>query len=212
MRAEQARRAEADRAEAERQAKQTPRREAETQAVLDFVENKVFAAARPEGQDGGLGHDVTLRKAIEAALPFVETSFTNQPLIEARLRMTLGTSFWYLGEAGIAAEQFQKARALYTQHLGPDHPDTLRSMNNLANSYAALGRHAEALKLHEETLALQKAKLGPDHPDTLASMNNLANSYADARPARRRPQAPRRDAGAAESQARPRPPRHASRA
>ena len=52
--------------------------------------------------------------------------------------------------------------------LGPDHPDTLKSMNNLAISYAGLGRHAEALKLNEETLALMKAKLGPDHPDTLA--------------------------------------------
>ena len=62
--------------------------------------------------------------------------------------------------------------------LGPDHPDTLNSMNNLAMSYAALGRHAEALKLHEETLALKKSKLGPDHPDTLSSMNNLAISYA----------------------------------
>ena len=37
--------------------------------------------------------------------------------------------------------------------LGPDHPDTLRSMANLANSYTALGRHAEALRLREETLA-----------------------------------------------------------
>ena len=30
-------------------------REAETKAVQDFVENRVFAAARPEGQSGGLG-------------------------------------------------------------------------------------------------------------------------------------------------------------
>ncbi len=45
---------------------------------------KVFAAARPEGRTGGLGHDVTLRGAVEAALPFVEKSFTEEPLIEAR--------------------------------------------------------------------------------------------------------------------------------
>ena len=51
--------------------------------------------------------------------------------------------------------------------LGPDHPDTLTSMNNLANSYADAGQHDGALKLREETLALRKAKLGPDHPDTL---------------------------------------------
>jgi serine/threonine protein kinase/tetratricopeptide (TPR) repeat protein len=153
-------------------------REAETEAVLDFVEGKVFAAARPEGQDGGLGNTVTLRKAVEAALPFVEKSFTAQPLIEARLRMTLGSSFAYLGEAKIAAEQYQAARKIYTSLRGPDHPDTLKSMNDLANSYTDLGRYAEALELHEETLALRKAKLGPDHPDTLKSMSNLADSHA----------------------------------
>jgi tetratricopeptide (TPR) repeat protein len=64
--------------------------------------------------------------------------------------------------------------------LGPDHPDTLESMYNLALSYAAAGQNERALKLHEETLALRKAKLGPDHPDTLMSRNNLAASYAAA--------------------------------
>jgi tetratricopeptide (TPR) repeat protein len=144
----------------------------------DFVENRVFAAARPERQEGGLGRDVTLRRAIDAALPFLDTSFHDQPLIEARLRMTLGASFYYLGEAKIAAEQYQAARTLYTKHRGADHADTLSSMNNLANSYAALGRHADALKLREETLTLRRAKLGLDHPQTLASMIGLAHSYA----------------------------------
>src|SRR5207247_2085042 len=139
-------------AEAEREAKKiTQTREAETQAVLDFVENKVFAAARPENQEGGLGRDVTLRKAVQTALPFVAKTFADQPLIEARLRMTLGTSFYHLGEAKIAAEQYQTAFALYTKHSGPDHPDTLRSMMKLASSYAYLGRRADALKLREET-------------------------------------------------------------
>jgi len=167
-----------DAAEAEKKSKETAlAREAETRAVLEFVENKVFAAARPEGQDGGLGAEVTLRQALEAALPFVAASFRDQPLIEARLRMTLGASFLYLGDAKIAAEQTEAARALYSQHLGGDHPDMLKCMTNLAGTYFDLGRHAEALQLREETLALQKAKLGPDHIDTLRSMNNLATSY-----------------------------------
>ncbi len=137
--------------------------------MLGFVEDKILAAARPKGQEGGLGHDVTLRKALEAALPQVETAFQGRPLVEASVRMTLGKSFWYLGDAATAEQQYQIARARYTALLGPDHPDTLSSMNNLAISYAALGRHAEALKLREETLALRKAKLGPDHPDTLGA-------------------------------------------
>jgi len=166
-------------AEAEKKAKEIAQeQEAATRAVLDFVENKVFAAARPEGRDGGLGHAVTLRQAVEAALPFMDTGFAKQPLVEARLRMTLGTSFLYLGDAKAAAEQFQKARTIYTKHRGPDHRDTLGSMHGLANSYSDLGRLADALKLREETLALRKAKLGLDHRDTLASMCILALSYA----------------------------------
>jgi tetratricopeptide (TPR) repeat protein len=155
--------------------------EAETQAVLDFVENRVFAAARPKDVEGGLGSEVTLRRAVETALPFVEQSFRQQPLIEGRLRMTLGTSFRYLGERKIAADQFQAAHTIFAEHLGTDHPKTLASKNKLAHCYELLGRHAEALKLLEENLALLKAKLGPDHPDTLMSMYYLANSYYDLR-------------------------------
>ena len=42
-------------AEAEKKAKDRPGREAETKAVLDFVESKIFAAARPKEEGGGLG-------------------------------------------------------------------------------------------------------------------------------------------------------------
>jgi tetratricopeptide (TPR) repeat protein len=61
--------------------------------------------------------------------------------------------------------------------LGPDHPDTLASRNNLANAYRVTGRMAEAIELHEEMLRQREAKLGPDHPDTLASRLNLAAAY-----------------------------------
>jgi serine/threonine protein kinase len=153
-------------------------RESETTALLEFFENRIFAAARPERQEGGLGSEVTLRRALQAALPSVEKSFTDKPLIEARLRMTLGQSFLHLGDTEIAAEQFQRARTLYFQHRGADDIDTLRSMNNLAASYNALGWYAESLELCEETLALRKITLGPRHLDTLSSMHNLANCYA----------------------------------
>jgi eukaryotic-like serine/threonine-protein kinase len=165
-------------ADSEKQAKEDAlAREAETKAVLGFVEDRIFAAARPEGLDGGLGRTVSLRKAIESALAYVDQSFPDQPLIEARLRLTLGRSFYLLGDARTAVEQEEAARSLYTRFRGPDHPDTWQSMNNLASTYYFLGRRAEALKLSEETLARRRTALGPDHPDTLSSMNNLANCY-----------------------------------
>ena len=121
--------------QAETQRAEAARQRDETEAVLQFVENRIFAAARPENQEGGLGRDVTLARAVEAALPFVAEGFKDRPLTEARLRITLGTSFDYLGKPEIAERQYSRARELRQAKLGPDHPDTLLSMNNLAISY-----------------------------------------------------------------------------
>jgi serine/threonine protein kinase len=165
---------------AETEAKSTAQaREAETQAVLDFVQNRVFAAAGPEGQAGGLGKGVTVQRAMETALPVVDSGFRQQPLIEARLRMALGTAFRYLGDPRVAAAQFRRARALYTEYLGPEDVLTLQSAAGLASSYGDLGQYTDALKLRQETLALCKSALGPDHPLMFRSMHNLANSYHD---------------------------------
>jgi tetratricopeptide (TPR) repeat protein len=61
--------------------------------------------------------------------------------------------------------------------LGPDHPDTLTSRNNLAATYQDAGRTKDAIKLHQATLKQMESKLGPDHPNTLTSRNNLARTY-----------------------------------
>src|SRR5262249_28033137 len=102
-------------------------RETETRTVLEFVENVLLAAARPKGQGGGLGREVSLRKAVEAALPYVQDKLGTEPLVEARLRITLGKSFSYLGEEDKSGKQFEIARDIFSGHLGPDHPYTLRA-------------------------------------------------------------------------------------
>jgi len=155
------------------------KRAAETAAVLRFVEDRVFAAARPQRQGGGLGREVSLRQAIDAAVPFVDKSFATEPLIEARLRMTLGQSFIYLGEPAQADEQTRKASSLYSLHVGPEHADTLRAMHQLANCLDALGKRDEATRLREQTLEAQTRTLGADHPDTMRTANDHANSLAD---------------------------------
>ena len=64
--------------------------------------------------------------------------------------------------------------------LGPQHPTSLTSRNNLAGAYHAVGRLSEAIALYEQVLADSISVLGGDHPDTLTSRNNLAGAYESA--------------------------------
>jgi Tfp pilus assembly protein PilF len=62
--------------------------------------------------------------------------------------------------------------------LGPEHPHTLTSLNNLAIDYLEQGRYDQAEALYTQTLEIRKRVLGLEHPDTLISMSNLADCYA----------------------------------
>jgi len=53
--------------------------------------------------------------------------------------------------------------------LGPDHPNTLTSMNNLASTYLSQGRWTEAEKLNIKWCR-QGRQYRTEHPGTLASM------------------------------------------
>jgi hypothetical protein len=62
---------------------------------------------------------------------------------------------------------FEQVVAVDKLTPGPDHPNTLNVMQNLAAAYDAAGRRREALDLREEVFERRKATLYPDHPDTL---------------------------------------------
>ncbi|MFC2360878.1 MAG: tetratricopeptide repeat protein, partial [Actinomyces dentalis] len=76
-----------------------------------------------------------------------------------------------------AIDLFERTLADRERVLGPDHPHTLTSRNNLAHAYRSAGRLKEAVPLYERNLAEALRVLGPDHPHTLTARNNLADAY-----------------------------------
>lgn len=66
-----------------------------------------------------------------------------------------------------------------SKKLGPDHPDTLSSMDNLAEACWQLKRLDQSIPLFEMTLQLREKKLGRQHPDTLLTVANLGVNYKD---------------------------------
>ena len=58
--------------------------------------------------------------------------------------------------------------------LGPEHRDTLDSMDTYAMSLSISGQLDRAISLWRECLAARRRVLGENHPDTIAAMGNLA--------------------------------------
>jgi CHAT domain-containing protein/tetratricopeptide (TPR) repeat protein len=71
-----------------------------------------------------------------------------------------------------------RACDLAKRHLGEDHPDYARSLNNLAVLYRAMGNYAAAEPLYRQATEVYRTALGGDHPDYAGSLNNLAGLYA----------------------------------
>ena len=55
----------------------------------------------------------------------------------------------------------QRALTIREKVLGPEHPDTALSLNNLAFLYRDQGRLVEAASLLQRALAISEAALGP---------------------------------------------------
>jgi serine/threonine protein kinase/tetratricopeptide (TPR) repeat protein len=156
------------------------RSEAQAKGVLGFLLDRVLAASRPEGQEGGLGYDVTVHSALDSAESKIESDFADQPIVGAAVRHTIGTTYLYHGDTAAAIRQFDRAIAIRKAILGPYHPETLDSRNDLGVAYRLAGQPDDAIRVLKEVLTLREARLGRDQPDTLATMNNLAVAYQSA--------------------------------
>ena len=102
------------------------------------------------------------------------------------LRLLLGLRLWvlfFLNELGDSPRQAIEIGKELTADselvLGPDHPDTLNSRNNLAEAYRGEGQASEAIPLYEKNLAACERQEGRIHPVTLIARNNLATSYQE---------------------------------
>jgi Tfp pilus assembly protein PilF len=59
----------------------------------------------------------------------------------------------------------------YSQRiLGPEHPDTIRSTNNLGYFLRNLGEYDKAESVYRRAIQVREKVLGPEHPETLLNI------------------------------------------
>jgi hypothetical protein len=99
------------------------------------------------------------------------------PLVQTAIRLTMGKTYWSLGDFEKAAGHLTEAYALYRQHAGEDHADTLDAAFHLARLHLFQSDFSKAEPLLLRVLDGRRRLLGADHADTLDVMRNLGLFY-----------------------------------
>ncbi len=118
-----------------------------------------------------------------------------------RVEEELGPDHWYMGEGydvlarleayvhndwKLAQQYFDKALAIRMKALGPEHADTLETVNFMGYLFQVTGDLEQAEAHFQKALRLRIKTLGPDHADTadsqiyLGGLHLLQGRYADA--------------------------------
>jgi hypothetical protein len=168
------------------------------QAVLNFLQHKLLRQADMRSQadalleSGGVEavaetdanptvRELLDRAAKELTAERIDANFPNQPLVQAAILYTVGSTYSTLRESDKALDFLERSLALQRQALGSQHPGTLAHMVLVAGEHLNRGNYDLAIQLFQEVLDLWKTKLGSDHPGTITSMGNLAAALTTAK-------------------------------
>jgi non-specific serine/threonine protein kinase/serine/threonine-protein kinase len=144
---------------------------AAAKAVSDFMIGLFRVSSPSEAR----GNSITAREILDQGRRQIETSLTGQPEVQARLMQTMGEVYWSLGLYGQAEPLFQNAFETRRRLLGPEHPETLTSMDYLSRNLERQGQYSKAENLVRGSYDIRLRVLGPDDADTIASKRGIAN-------------------------------------
>jgi serine/threonine protein kinase/tetratricopeptide (TPR) repeat protein len=190
--AEQRKAAEAARADAVAQQARAEQQEAEAKkqtAIAEAVarfQTDMLASVDPDElprdpeTDEPLRDRVTVIQAIEAAVRRLdEGSLKDQPLVESRVRSTIGVTLRELARYNDSERNLRKSLALARASLTAGHQDIGTSLNDLATVLQDQNKLDEAEALFREALAIDRANHPSGSRILATSLNNLAMLLQD---------------------------------
>ncbi len=143
-------------------------------AVNEFLNNDLLAAADPQNNRD---RDITMREVVDIASENIEGRFPDQPLVEARIRLTLSETYQNLGVLDEAERHARIGVALFIEHKGPGDLETVSYAITLATTLMHRGAYAEAAEIVEPLLLERKIEAGPLDEIYLLAATNLGSAY-----------------------------------
>lgn len=164
-------------------------------AVREFLQRRLLGQAdvvrqadallKAGGRVSEARHNPTIRELLDRAAAElspdrINDSFPDQPLVQAEILQTVGSTYDAIGVYGQAIPFLRRALALREAQLGPQHEASLVSKSSLALAILHTGDFQQAIPLLEEAVELSTNALGPEDRQTLSAMGNLAGAYQEA--------------------------------
>lgn len=150
------------------------------EAVIDFLNDDLLAAATPSFEVGR-GRDVTVREVLDVAAKNIESAsaeggrFADEPLVQARILETIGSTYVELGEPDMALPHLDKALQIRRAEQGADAPETLSALFAYGLAHYHQSNLTEAQTILEECIAKRSEIFGAEHASTLKAETALAS-------------------------------------
>jgi len=138
-----------------------------TKAINEFLQ-QTMGAASP--WSGGLGRDVTILEALDAAVARIDESFGDQPLIAAELRDTIGRTYLRLAQYDKADPLLQSSLEVRRALLGDEHQDVAESFRRLGELRREQGMTGEADKLIGRAVDSYRKLFDEGHPNVVDAL------------------------------------------
>jgi tetratricopeptide (TPR) repeat protein len=121
---------------------------------------------------------VTLLEVLDRAAEKVGGRLGGRPEVEGAVRRTIAETYHGLASWEKAERQWRSVLEAARRRSGPDDPEALMALGQLAHVLWHRGRiDAEVIDMARTASEGLARALGPDHPDTLDARNNLAVAY-----------------------------------
>lgn len=138
--------------------------------VTEFM-TEMFKVSDP---NESRGNSVTAREILDKASKDIDPGLAKDPQLQAQMMHVMGNVYRELGLYPRAQSLLERAVAISRRVHGPENPETLSSMDDLAWTLNQEAHLPEAEKLQRETLEIKKRVLGTGNQDTAGTMALLA--------------------------------------
>ena len=138
--------------------------------VSEFLTG-IFQVSDPEYSKG---ETITARELLDNGVKKIQSELSGQTKVLADMLGVTGNVYKSLGLYKKALVLLNRSYLLNDSLLGSNSPETVKSLNDLANLNFAMGDYDPAIDKFNKTVKLRKKIYGEESPETAESMNDLA--------------------------------------